>query len=76
MIELPKRLEKSLTRIKKCGGVVLIHHTSTGSLDYQLPNGGGLSPNTISKLREAGRLVSGKDGLFGDCEQTLHVVAA
>lgn len=41
MTDLPKRLENSLARIRNCGGVVLIHHTSTGSLDYQLPNGGG-----------------------------------
>lgn len=76
MIELTKRLQKSLNRINKCGGVVLIRHTSMGSVDYQLPNGGGLSQNTISKLRAAGRLVPGKDGLFGGDEQTLHVVAA
>jgi hypothetical protein len=55
---------------------VLIHHTSMGSVDYRLPNGGGLSPHTVSKLRDAGLLVSGKDGLFGGDEQTLHTVAA
>lgn len=76
MIKLTKRLEKSLSRINKCGGIVLIHHTSMGSVDYQLQNGGGLSPNTISNLRAAGRLIPGQDGLFGGDEQTLHVVAA
>jgi hypothetical protein len=36
MSDLPKRLQNSLNRIKGCGGVVLIHHTSAGSTDYQL----------------------------------------
>jgi hypothetical protein len=76
MTELPKRLQNSLARIKKCGGVVLVHHTSTGSVDYQLSNGREVTPSMISKLREAGVLVPGRDGLFGGDEQTLHVVAA
>lgn len=76
MSELPKRLQNSLSRINRCGGVVLIHHTSEGSTDYQLPNGGGLSGNVVEKLRAAGILISGRDGLFGGDEQTLHVVSA
>lgn len=44
MTDIPKRLQNSLNRIRRCGGVVLIHHTSMGSVDYQLPNGGGAIP--------------------------------
>jgi|GEM_PF-3144713 len=76
MIEMTKRLQKSLDRISKCGGVVLLHHTSEGGTDYLLQNGKQVSPHVITKLRELRRLEPGRDGLFGGCEQTLHVVAA
>ena len=76
MTELPKRLQKCLARITRCGGVVLIHHGQARALDYTLPNGRSVSPRAIENLRKAGKLESGKDGLFGDDEQTLHVVNA
>lgn len=41
MSELPKRLATSLARIKRCGGVVLVHHTTEGATNYHLPMGGG-----------------------------------
>lgn len=76
MIDLPKRLANSLSRIQKCGGVILIHHTSEGSTDYQLQNGQSVSPAVVEHLRDVGILASGGDGLFPGAEQTLHVVSA
>ncbi len=73
-IEMTKRLEKSFERIRKGGGIILIHHTSEGGCNFQLQNGRGVSPNVISKLKAAGRLKPGGDGLFGDDEQTLHAI--
>ena len=64
-MELTKRLQRSLSRIEKCGGVVLVHHTSAGSTDYQLSNGREVSASVVSKLKECGCLVAGGDGLFG-----------
>ena len=75
MIELNKRVQKSLSRIERMGGVILIHHTREGSLDYQTPTGKGVSPSVVHKLRQAGYLVSGRDGHLAGCEQTLHVAA-
>lgn len=75
MTEISKRLSNSLNRIQRSGGVVLIHHTSEGATDYQLANGGGLSPNVVTALREKNLLIPGQDGLFGGDDQTLHTVS-
>jgi hypothetical protein len=75
-IQLPKRLENSLTRIRKQGGIVLIHHTSEGSTDFQLQNGKSVAPATVERLRAVGMLIPSGDGLMEGCDQTLRVANA
>lgn len=73
MSELPKRLLSSFGRIQKRGGIVLVHHAvEGGATTFCLQDGGGVSPNTVTKLIDAGLLVSGSDGLLAGCEQTFH----
>jgi hypothetical protein len=76
MKQIPKRLQNSVDRIKQCGGIILIHHTSTGGIAYALSDSREVAEPVVTKLRDAGYLVSGKDGLFDGQEQTLHLVAA
>lgn len=77
MAELSKRLERSLGRIERGGGIVLVNHTPEGGnrgLTYQLPNGREVSPGVVFALLASGHLSAGGDGLFGGGdEQTLHV---
>jgi len=47
-----------------------------GATLYQLQDGGEVAPETVRKLKDAGKLVSNKDGLFDGIEQSLHVVNA
>lgn len=75
MPELSKRLQKSLDRIKRAGGVIMIHHGAAASM-YQFPDGRIVAPAVAAKLLDAGLLESGHDGLFEDDQQTLHVVAS
>jgi hypothetical protein len=69
------RLQASVDRIEKHGSLVMIHHVDGGGINYCLQNGKSVSPGVVAKLRKLGRLVAGRDGLFGGDDQTLHLTA-
>lgn len=76
MIKLKGHQLRSFNRIKRLGGVVMVHHGEGGAVHYQLPNGGSLTVPMLEQLIAAGVLVPSKDGLFADQPQTYHCAEA
>lgn len=75
--KITKRLQRSVARIKACGGKVMIHHTphgGQGGVIYQLLNGRSVSKSIVSALLIAQILKPSEDGLLPGCDQTLYLV--